>query len=214
MVTQGDRHAGRLLALLSELNLEKNTLVLFASDNGGVRGEGHELTTFDTMKLPSGATLRGQKGTLYEGGLRVPLVLRWPGRVQAGAVSAIPVSFADIFATLMHAVDGKTTAYGDGYSIFHLLRKPVERPLVWEDHRWTAATKQLRPDYASAVRLGDWKGVRDKPGSPLQVFHLKNDPGETNDLGPNSPMAARLAAAMDGQHTPPLPHLGDMQFVK
>ncbi len=68
MVTQGDTYAGKLMAMLREFGLEKNTLVIFASDNGGVRGEGHELTTFDTMKLPSGVTLRGQKGTLYEGG--------------------------------------------------------------------------------------------------------------------------------------------------
>jgi len=212
MVTQGDTYTGKLLTMLREFRLEKNTLVIFASDNGGVRGEGHELSTFDTMKLPSGATLRGQKGTLYEGGIRVPLILRWPGRIQANAESNIPVHFADIFATVMNAVDGKTKSYGDGQSILQLLRKPVQRTLVWEDHRWTAATRELRPDYGMAVRIGDWKGVRDKPGAPLQVFNLKTDPGETNDLGASAPMAAQLAEAMRAQHTAPLPHLGDMKF--
>ena len=214
MVTQGDTYAGRLLAMLREYGLERDTLVIFASDNGGVRGEGHELTTFDTMKLSNGATLRGQKGTLYEGGLRVPFVVRWPGRVKAGAVSASPIYFADFFATVMHAVDGKTTAYGDGVSVLESLRRPVKRPMVWEDHRWVAATKQLRPDYAMAVRMGEWKAVREKPGAPLQVFHLKEDPGEQRDLGASAPVAAELAEAMRRQHTEPLPHVGDMQFVK
>lgn len=214
MVTQGDTYAGKLMAMLREFGLEKNTLVIFASDNGGVRGEGHELTTFDTMKLPSGVTLRGQKGTLYEGGLRVPFIVRWPGRVKAGAVSNTPVYFADVFATVMHAVDGKTTAFGDGAAVLALLKKPVERTMVWEDHRWVAATKELRPDYGMAVRMGDWKGVREKPGAPLQVFNLREDPGELNDLGASSPMAAKLAAAMLAQHTPPKPHLGDMRAAQ
>lgn len=214
MATQGDTYTGRILALLREFKLEKDTLVIFASDNGGVRGEGHELTMFDTMKLPSGATLRGQKGTLYEGGLRVPFIVRWPGRVKAGAVSAEPIYFADVFATVMHAVDGKTTRYGDGTSILELLRKPAERTMVWEDHRWVAATKQLKPDFAMAVRIGKWKAVRDTPGAPLQVFDLSKDPGETRDLGAASPMTARLAAAMEAEHTAPLPHIGDMKFLK
>lgn len=214
MVTQGDTYTGKLLALLREFGLEKNTLVIFASDNGGVRGEGHELTTFDTMKLSSGATLRGQKGTLYEGGLRVPFILRWPGHIKPGAESSTPIYFADVFATLMQAVDGKTKSYGDGVSIFESLRKPAERTLVWEDHRWAAATKELRPDYGMAVRTGYWKAVREKPGAPLQIFNLKDDPGETKDLGPSVPMAAKLAAAMAAQHTPPQPHLGDMKFVQ
>lgn len=214
MVTRGDTYTGRILALLRELGLERNTLVIFASDNGGVRGEGHELTTFDTMKLPSGATLRGQKGTLYEGGIRVPFILRWPGRIKAGVVSDTPVYFADVFATLMNAVDGKTTTYGDGVSVLETLRKPAERPLVWENHHWTAATKKLRPDYGMAVRIGDWKAVREKPDAPLQVFNLRQDPGETKDLAATSPFTARLADAMRAQHTPPLPHEGAMQFVK
>lgn len=214
MVTQGDTYAGRILAMLRDYGLEQNTLVIFASDNGGVRGEGHELTTFDTMKLANGATLRGQKGTLYEGGLRVPFVVRWPGRVKAGAVSNTPVYFADVFATVMHAVDGKTKSYGDGVSVFEQLRKPAARTMAWQDHRWTAATKQLRPDYGMAVRIGDWKAVRESPGAPLQVFNLREDPGETRDLGPSAPMATRLAQAMADQHTPPLPHLGDMKFVR
>ena len=213
MVTQGDTYTGRILALLRECKLEDSTLVIFASDNGGVRGEGHELTTFDTMKLPGGATLRGQKGTLDEGGLRVPFIVRWPGRVKANAVSETPVYFADIFATVMHAVDGETKNQADGTSIFELLRKPAERTMVWEDHAWTAATKLLRPNYGIAVRIGDWKGIREMPDAPIQVYNLRRDPGETSDLGPNSPMAARLAAAMRDQHTPPLPHIGDARFV-
>lgn len=214
MVTQGDTYAGRILALLREFGLENNTLVIFASDNGGVRGEGHELSTFDTMKLPGGATLRGQKGTLYEGGLRVPFMLRWPGRVRAGASSSVPIYFADMFATVMHAVDGKTKRYGDGISVLELLQKPVARTMVWEDHRWTAATKELRPDYGMAVRMGDWKAFREKPGAPMQVFNLNKDPGETRDVASESGMAPRLAKAMREQHTPPSPHLGDMRFIR
>ncbi len=214
MVTQGDSYAGRLLAMLKEYGLERDTLVIFASDNGGVRGEGHELETFDTMRLPGGAKLRGQKGTLYEGGLRVPFVVRWPGRVKAGAVSTAPVYFADVFATVMHAVDGKTARYEDGVSVFGSLRRPARRAMVWEDHRWTAATKELRPDYAMAVRVGDFKAVRERPGAPLQVFDVRNDPGETRDLGDGSAPARELRAAMEREHTAPERHIGDMQFVK
>jgi arylsulfatase A-like enzyme len=114
----------------------------------------------------------------------------------------------------MHAVDGSTTAYGDGRSLLDLPAKPVERPLVWEDHRWNAATRELRPGFGMAVRLGDWKAVRDTPESPVQVYNLKDDPAESRDLSATAPVTARLAALLQEQHTAPLPHLGDMQFVK
>ncbi|MBI2685265.1 MAG: arylsulfatase [Acidobacteria bacterium] len=214
MVSQGDRYAGRILEMLREFGLERDTLVIFASDNGGVRGDGHELATFETMRLRDGVSLRGQKGTLYEGGIRVPMLLRWPGRVKAGAVSDTPVYFADIFATVMDAVDGKTKTYGDGVSIFESLKQPSERTMVWEDHRWVAATKELRPDYGIAVRIGNWKAVRERPGAPLQVFDLMNDPGETKDISATCPMTAKLAEAMRTQRSAPLRHEGDMQFVK
>lgn len=206
MVSQGDAYTGRLLEMLREFGLERDTLVIFASDNGGVGGEGHSLSFFDTQQQ-----MRGQKGTLYEGGLRVPLLLRWPGRIEAGEVSRTPVTFADIGATILDAVEGKTLRWGDGVS---LLRKvPQERPLVWESHTWNQQTKQLRPDFGIAVRYGKWKAVRPKPDAPVEVYNLISDPGEKENVALSNPaITKKLTALMTTEHTEPKVHAGDMKF--
>lgn len=215
MVTRGDAYAGRLLEMLREFKLEDNTLVIFASDNGGVGSKEHSLEFFGTMKQMDGSVLRGQKGTLYEGGLRVPFLLRWPGRVKAGAVSNEPVYFADIFATVMHAVGSGNTFFEDGMSILRLLEGSFRRPLVWESHGWTQKTQELRPDYGIAVRIGDWKGVRNKPDGAVEIYNLKDDPGETRDLAATARREkVMIEKAMADQHTPPAKHLGSMEWVK
>lgn len=216
MVTEGDSYLGEILKMLGDYGIAENTLVIFASDNGGVGGEGHKLETFGTMRVGKGAVLRGQKGDLYEGGIRVPFVMRWPGKIRAGSVSREPVFFADVFATLRHAVDGRTVAHEDGESILALLRgSKAKRPLVWEDHGWDAKTKMLRPNYWAAVREGDFKGVRTAPGAALEVYNLRVDAGETKNIAAeNSKVAARLEKLLKEQHTAPLPHAGDMRFVQ
>lgn len=185
-----DDGIGQVLAALRANGLEKDTQVWFFSDNGGPT----------TNVAPTcNAPLRGHKGSLYEGGIRVPFVLQWPAAVQPGTVIAAPVSTLDIFATSL-AVAGAKPAAGktpDGLSLLPLLTGDAsafnDRVLHWRDggskaQKW-------------AVRQGDWKLVRSgtlaQPG-PLELYDLASDIGETRNLLAEKPeVAARLQKLHD-----------------
>jgi arylsulfatase A-like enzyme len=215
MVTQGDTYAGRILATLKEMGVEQNTLVLFASDNGGVTADGHSTGFFDSMRTTSGALLRGQKGTLYEGGIRVPFLARWPGRIAPGSENLSPIYFADLLPTLAE-VAGAPAPKVDGTSLVPLFAgKPgPNRTLHWEHFSYDAKTQQLTPQGA-AVRFGKWKAVMHKLGQRPELYDLTNDEGETNDLSLQNPrIARRMATSIREAHTPPLPHTGIMDWVR
>jgi arylsulfatase len=117
MVTRMDRTVGRVLDLLKELKLDRNTLVMFASDNGAIDAfAGTDATFFGAL-----GNLRGMKGSLYEGGIRVPLIARWPGHIKPGTTSNLPVAFWDLLPTLCEATGLKTQAGLDGLSILPTL---------------------------------------------------------------------------------------------
>ncbi len=179
MVTRLDREVGRLLARLKERGLEENTLVFFTSDNGPSAEALHQPSFFQ-----SGGPLRGVKRDLYEGGIRVPMIARWPGKVPAGKVSDQVWAFWDVLPTLAELAGAEPPRGLDGISLAPtLLGQPQTRPheyLYW-DYGHT------RGKYLQAVRLGDWKGVRNGVGSPLELYNLKTDLGETRDVAPAHP---------------------------
>lgn len=174
MVTRFDRYVGQIMAKLKETGLDEKTLVFVTSDNGGVSGFG----PFHSM-----GPLRGRKGSIHEGGLRVPMLARWPGRVAAGSVSAMPWSFQDVLPTLAELAEARGIAPNvDGVSIAPTLlgkKQDADRPLYWE--QFSAQRFQ------QAVRMGRWKAIRQGLEGPLELFDLENDIGETRDVAPAHP---------------------------
>jgi len=178
MVSRLDRDVGRVLDLLEALGLDRRTVVFFTSDNGAPDRPAPRF-------FESNGLLRGHKGDLYEGGIRVPMIVRWPGRIAAGASVSIPWYFADFLPTAARlaqaespAVDGKDVTgllFGSGAAI-------AERQLYWEKPQ-----NGLR----QAVRKGRWKAVRNNPGEPLQLYDLEQDPGESRDIAGSRPELVR-----------------------
>jgi arylsulfatase A-like enzyme len=192
MVTRLDTDVGRLLKRLKELGLEDNTLVLFTSDNGPHQEGGHAAKFFQ-----SSGPLRGIKRDLTEGGIRVPLLARWPGKIKAGAVSEQVGAFWDVLPTLAELVDGKTPAGIDGLSLAPtLLGRTGQRShefLYWEFHE--NGSRQ-------AVRMGDWKAIRPKVGAPLELYDLKTDVSETTDVAAkHAEVVARIEAYLKEART-------------
>lgn len=176
MIARLDEHVGRVLAKLKELGIEDRTLVLFTSDNGP-----HKEGGADPAFFQSAGGLRGFKRALYEGGIRVPMLARWPGHVPANATSDQVWAFWDLLPTLADLVGVAAPEGLDGVSIASALRdgKPRPRPpLYWEFHEG---------GFAQAARIDDWKAVRPKLGGPIEIYDLKSDPSETRDLAAQRP---------------------------
>ncbi len=184
MIEALDREIGRVLERLDALGLARDTIVVFTSDNGGLStAEG-----WPTSNLP----LRGGKGWVYEGGLRVPLVVRWPGVVAPGSASACPISSIDFLPTLLDAAGVRHERASDGLSFLPLLgggTAPERDALFWH-----------YPHYSNqggfpggAVRAGDLKLVENYENGRFALFDLAADPGERRDLSREMPdLAARL----------------------
>ncbi len=178
MVEAMDLAVGKILSKLDELDLAKNTLIIFTSDNGGLStSEGSP-----TSNLP----LRGGKGWLYEGGIREPLLVRWPSVVKAGQTLDTPVCSPDYFATLMDVAGGKTTAKIDGVSLRPILTGGdlPERSLCW--HYPHYGNQGGAP--GAAIRRGDWKLIQwfEKPDAP-ELYHLREDLSEMQNLAKQQP---------------------------
>jgi len=172
MITRLDRDVGVLMAQLKALKLESNTVVFFSSDNGP-HNEGGAKAAFFNGSGP----LRGIKRDMYEGGIRVPMIVRWPGRVKPGTVSDQVWTFWDFLPTAAAIANARPPAGIDGLSILPALlgQKQTNQHefLYWEFHE--KGSKQ-------AVRMGDWKGVRLAPGERLELYDLKSDPGEAKNV--------------------------------
>jgi len=203
MVTDADAQLGRLLALLDKHGIADNTVVFCTSDNGGP--EGPEGPFFETN-----GGLRGYKGSLWEGGLRVPMVVRWPGRVPAGRTDATPCYFADFLPTAA-AIAGVKAPAVDGVSLMPAITgrgRVKPRTLYWEQSRWDSKTGLLREEtLAQAVRQDRWKAIRSKPGAPLALYDLAADPHEDNDVAAANPKAiTALERYLASARVPPRPH--------
>ena len=175
MISRMDRDVGRLLATLKERSLDRNTLVLFASDNGP-HGEAGANPAFFNSSGP----LRGMKRDLYDGGIRVPFIARWPGTIEAGVISDHVSAFWDFLPTCAELAGVDAPEAIDGLSMVPTLIGQADRQeqhafLYWE-------FKEKR-----AARMGDWKAVRLKAGSKLELYDLKNDIAEEHDLSGKHP---------------------------
>ena len=207
MITFMDAQIGRLMNLLVELEIDDNSIVIFTSDNG---------TTFlksqvDYEFFESVGKLRGLKGQLYEGGIRVPLVVRWPGRIKAGSKSELLCAHYDLPATLAEIAGADFGEGSDGISLqpnFLGEQQKAHEFLVWD---FAGYGGQL------AVRMGKWKGiwrgVKKNPDVTMELYDLDADIGETKDLAANHPeIVARLKAIMKQQRN--MPELQKFRFGK
>ncbi|HET8549262.1 MAG TPA: arylsulfatase [Bryobacteraceae bacterium] len=206
MVTRADRQVGELLRAIDR----ENTVVFLASDNGG---EGDKVDFFH-----SNANFRGRKASLYEGGIRVPMIVHWPGRVRAGSISPCAWSFCDMMPTLAEIVGVKPPDGIDGVSVLPTLlgRTQPVRSLYWEQYSFDRRTNDLRPEsLQQAARIGSWKAVRRKPEGAVELYRLDEDPGETHDVAAqHRARVEEMESYMRGAHIPPRPHnTGNMQFV-
>lgn len=198
MITRMDRDIGRLFQRLKALGLDEKTLVLFSSDNGPHKEGGADPAFFD-----SNGGLRGIKRDLHEGGIRVPLIARWPGRVAAGSGSDHVSAFWDLLPTCCELAGVPTPKGTDGISFLPTLLGQPQRQrehsyLYWEFHE--QGKKQ-------ALRMGHWKGVRlnvaKDPQGPIELYNLAEDPGEQNNVASRNPeVVARIVTILASARTP------------
>ncbi len=188
MVSHMDRNVGKIMDLVAELGLDDNTLIIFTSDNGPTFNGGSDSTFFKSTPF------RGLKCSLFEGGLRVPLIAKWTGTIKAGSTSKLPTALWDMMPTFLEAIGEKALIPKgiDGLSILPTLtgkgKQEIHDHLYWE----SGNTK--------AVRMGKWKGYV-KGGrngdSPVKLYNLKTDPKETKDVAKANPkVAAKIAKIM------------------
>lgn len=184
MVESVDDAVGTILDTLKRQGLEENTLVIFTSDNGGLKGP------TDNMPLRSG------KGYAYEGGVRVPLIVRWPGEVAAGTVSHEPVTSVDYWPTIAEATGNPIPPSVDGVSLVSYLRSEGKASLDREFIHWHFPHYRHSPGPYSIIRSGDWKLIKWYEGGS-ELYNLKDDLGETTDLAATqADRAAELEATL------------------
>jgi arylsulfatase A-like enzyme len=197
MVSRLDAYVGEIRSLLTELDLAENTVVLFSSDNGGQGGGQDRAWSRMTDFFEGNGPLRDYKGSFYEGGLRVPLLVFWPGRTTAGSLSDHVCGFQDVLPTLCEIAGVPQPAVTDGISLVPTLtgqgEQVVHRGLYWEYRR--------NDGIGRAARMGPWKAVQPSPRGAVELYHLGDDIGETTDLASRYPAIVReLTAFMDGSH--------------
>jgi len=179
MIEETDRSVGAIIDKLDQLNLRKNTLVLFISDNGGLD------------KYTSQRPLRGDKCTLYEGGIRVPMIASMPGKIAAGKTSIEPVSGIDFYPTLctfmgVKATDPKKVDGEDLTDVIFSGKSLGERNLFWNFPSYNRPSDPARCP-RSVLRRGDWKIHHRYEDNGYELYNLKDDIGETNDLSKHRP---------------------------
>lgn len=198
MMTRQDKDVGRVMELLVELGIDDNTVVMLSSDNGPHREGGHMPEFFN-----SAGGLRGFKRALYEGGIRVPMVVRWPGVIEPGRVTAHISAQWDLFPTVCEIAGIEIPAGQDGISFLPTLTGRIDQQrqhdyLYWEFHEQRGRR---------AVRFGPWKAVQqdlvEGPDTPVELYNLDQDRAEEHDLAADHPELVERARQMfDEAHVP------------
>ena len=201
MISRLDKDVGLIMALLDELGLDDNTLVMFTSDNGTT----HLKDEVDYDFFKSVGPLRGLKGSLYEGGIRVPMIARWPGRIKPSTTTDHVSAFWDVLPTIAEVTATRPPENTDGISFAPTLLGRTDQQqhkcLYWEF-----------PSYGGqqAVRMGDWKAVRqnmlrrnNRDPLKIELYNLKDDIGESRDVAAEHPeIVARMRNTMQSERVP------------
>jgi len=230
MIASVDESVGRVLALLNELQLARNTLVIFTSDNGGVGG--YEREGIQGGSITDNAPLRGGKGMLYEGGVRAPYLFWWPGRIAPGRVCDEPIISVDLFPTLLELTGAPAPENQplDGTSYLDLLTGTAAKPrppLYWHFPGYLGARGGTwRTTPAGAIREGDWKLLEFFETGQLELYNLKADLGEKQNLASAQPAKVKelhgkllawrrqIGAPMPQPHTPDTTAAGKSRRTK
>lgn len=198
MIASVDESVGRVMAKLDELKLADNTVLIFASDNGGVGGYIREGIKKGGGDVTDNAPLRHGKGSLYEGGTRVPFIVRWPGKVKAGTACDVPAIHVDVYPTFVALAGGAMPAKQvyDGESLVPLLRDggaKLKRTAIFQHFPGYlgAGTGQWRTKPVSLVQEGDWKLMEFLEDSRLELYNLREDIGESKNLAETRPEKTR-----------------------
>lgn len=203
MVTMVDRQVGEILKLLKELGIDNNTLVMFSGDNGGndyFTTPEHPRGIHSANKNPAtGVEFRGKKGNLYEGGLRIPFIARWPGKIAPGRVTDHLSYFPDVLPTIAEITGAKPPADIDGLSLVPELlgeqaagrQQPKHEFLYWEISGWTA------------IRQDTWRAVKPARAENWELYDLSTDPSESKDVSLAHPdVLTRLVTLAEKAHEP------------
>ena len=187
-----DENVGRILDHLKRRGLERNTVVIFASDNGGYVGS--DPASGRSVPVTNNAPLRSGKGSLYEGGIRVPLMIRWPGVAQRGATCDEPVVLTDLFQTLLSVARlPPATKAADGIDLAPLLKNPAAKlnrdALFFHYPHYYHTTTPV-----SAIRARDWKLLEYFEDNHAELYNLRDDPSERRDLAKQMPEPGRRAS--------------------
>ncbi len=177
MIARLDGYIGQLLEQLQKLGLTNNTVIFFTSDTGPQTNGGVGPKFFQ-----SAGPFRGIRGDLYDGGLRVPMIAHWPGKIPAGQVSDFSCAAWDFLPTATDIALIQSPTNIDGISILPALFNQIQTNRH-ESFYWKLQSR----DEAQAVRMGDWKVMRSKADAPLELYNLKTDPGETNNVAGKNP---------------------------
>ena len=174
MISRMDRHIGKLMSKLKSLGIIKNTVVMFTSDNGPHKEGGN-----DPHFNNSNGALKGIKRNLYDGGIRVPMIAYWEGKIKRGSKTDHISAFWDVLPTCAEIAGAPIPENIDGISMLPtFLGQPEEQKkhdyLYWEFH-WGKPTKQ-------AIRSDQWKAVRKSPGGEFELYNIKDDIGEENNI--------------------------------
>jgi arylsulfatase A-like enzyme len=188
MIESVDESVGRVMQTLRQLQLDRQTLVIFTSDNGGYAG------------ATDNSPLRANKGSSYEGGIRVPFIVTWPGKTEPGSVSNVPVISTDIYPTILAATGQPARPYQhiDGRSLVPILTGAggIGRDALYWHYPHYNQHPQSFP--AGVIRAGDWKLIEAFETGEFSLYNLASDIGETNDLSESEPARVReLHAKLD-----------------
>ncbi|MBL8848875.1 MAG: arylsulfatase [Planctomycetaceae bacterium] len=196
MIGRLDADVGLLLELLAQHGIDERTIVFFTSDNGPHAEGGNDPDFFD-----SNGPLRGRKRDLYEGGIRVPLLVRWPGKIAPGTETSLLAYHGDILQTLADLAQAPRVPAGlDGTSLVPTLlpgeaRQAIHNFLYWEFYE---------KGFKQAVRYGDWKGIRfEKDNAGVELYNLEQDLAEAHDVAADhADIVATIIGIMDAAHVP------------
>ena len=197
MIENLDNEIGELLALIKELGIDDNTLVMFSSDNGAHKEGGHDPAFWNST-----GGLRGHKRDMHEGGIRTPMLARWPGVIPAGQTSDHLSGFQDVLPTMAELVGQPVPQQCDGLSFLPTLRGDAGTQKTHDYLYWEFCSGPKQAIFSQAVRQGKWKAYRER-GKVMEVFNLDDDPFEKKDLAKSTPeIVSAMEAIMMAAHSP------------